>query len=266
MYLAAALQMTSLGDKARNLDKAVRLVEEAARRGASLVALPETFLYMGPERSKGEAAEPLDGPTLARLSRLARDLKVHLLAGSILETNAPGGRLYNTSVLFGPEGERKALYRKIHLFDVEIPDGARYCESETIARGSESVVAETSLGKIGLTICYDLRFPELYRALSAQGAQVLCVPAAFTHYTGKDHWEVLLRARAIENLSYVVAPAQVGQHTEKRTTWGHALIADPWGKVLASAEDGEGMALAPIDLAYLERVRRELPSLSHRVL
>jgi deaminated glutathione amidase len=222
--------------------------------------------YMGPEAEKERAAEPLDGPTFARFAAKARERRIHLLGGSIFESGAPGGRFYNTTALFGPDGERVAYYRKIHLFDVEIPDGARYHESKTIAPGSEAVVAPTPLAKFGLTICYDLRFPELYRALSAKGAEVLCVPAAFTAHTGKDHWEVLLRARAIENTCFVVAPAQFGRHSERRVTYGNALIADPWGTVVARASDGEGMAVGPIDRAVLDRVRKEIPSLAHRRL
>jgi predicted amidohydrolase len=266
MFLAAAVQMTSRADKQANLERALALVDEAARRGAQLVGLPENFLYMGPERDKAAAAEPLDGPCLTRLAARAREHRLHLLAGSVLEPGAPGGRFYNTSVLIGPDGERLASYRKIHLFDADIPDGARYRESETIAPGEQLAVVETALGRIGLSVCYDLRFPELYRALSARGAELLCVPAAFTLHTGKDHWEVLLRARAIENLCYVLAPAQWGQHSERRATFGRALVADPWGTVLATCGDGEGVAVAPVDRAVLERVRRELPCLENRRL
>jgi len=266
MFLAAAIQMTTLDDKEANVRRALALVDEAAARHAQFVALPENVIYMGPEKDKAKTAEPLDGPTLARFSVKARERQIHLLAGSILESGAPGGRFYNTSALFGPDGSRLAVYRKIHLFDVDIPDGARYRESETIAPGTDAVVVDTPLAKIGLSICYDLRFPELYRQLSAKGAEVLCVPAAFTAHTGKDHWEVLLRARAIENTCFVVAPAQFGRHSEKRVTYGNALIADPWGTVIARASDGEGMALGPIDRTLLERVRREIPSLSHRRL
>lgn len=266
MFLAAAVQMTSRADKQANLCKALGLVEQAAARGASFVALPESFLFMGPERDRAQTAEPLDGPSLAQVAKKARELGIYLLAGSISEAGAPDGRLYNSSVLFGPDGSRLAVYRKLHLFDVDLPDGARYRESETIAPGCEVVVAETALATVGLSICYDLRFPELYRALSARGALLLCVPAAFTLHTGKDHWEVLLRARAIENLSFVLAPAQFGEHSERRVTYGRALVIDPWGTVLAQAADGEGLALAAVDLERLARLRRELPALDHRRL
>jgi len=184
----------------------------------------------------------------------------------VLETGAPGGRVFNTSVLFGPDGGRLAVYRKVHLFDAEVGDGATYRESDAVAPGDGPVTAETPLGTVGLTICYDLRFPELYRALSAKGAVLFTVPSAFTLMTGKDHWEVLLRARAIENEAYVLAPAQGGRHTEGRMTYGHALVADPWGLVIARASDGEGLAMAEFDPALLARVRKNLPVLRHRRL
>lgn len=266
MPLLAALQMNSGADKARNLEVAERLVRKAARRGAELVGLPENFSWMGPEPERLSAAEPLDGPTLAAMSSLARELGVALLAGSVPEAGAPGGRVHNTSVLFGPTGARLAAYRKIHLFDVEIGDGATYRESAAVAPGAEAVAADVPFARVGLSVCYDLRFPELYRQLSARGATILTVPAAFTLMTGKDHWEVLLRARAIENLCYVMAPAQQGRHSEKRLTYGHALVADPWGLVVARASEGEGMALAEYDPELVARVRRDLPALSHRRL
>lgn len=265
-FRAAVVQMTSTEDREKNLRVADSLVHAAAARGAGLVGLPENFSFMGPEKDKLRFAEPVDGPVLGRMAALARKLKIHLLAGSILEAGAPEGRAYNTSVLFGPTGERAAAYRKIHLFDVAIPDGATYHESKSIAPGDRPVLARTDLGAIGLSVCYDLRFPELYRRLAAEGAEILCVPSAFTLHTGKDHWEVLLRARAIEDLCYVLAPAQFGRHSEQRVTYGNALIVDPWGAVVARASDGEGIAVADLDPAVLERVRRELPALSHRRL
>jgi deaminated glutathione amidase len=265
-FRAAVVQMTSIEDRERNLRAADALARRAAGAGAQLVAFPENFSWMGAEKDKAQFVEALDGPVLGRMAGLARELHVHLLAGSIMERGAPDGRAYNTSVLFGPDGSRIAVYRKIHLFDVAIPDGATYHESKTIAPGSEPVVAKTPLATLGLSVCYDLRFPELYRRLSAGGAEVLTVPSAFTLHTGKDHWAVLLRARAVENLCYVLAPAQFGRHNEKRVTYGHAMIVDPWGAVIAQASDGEGMALADLDPAVLQRVRTELPSLEHRRL
>ncbi len=266
MPLLAAVQMASGADKAHNLAAAERLVREAARRGAALVGLPENVAWMGPEPERAAAAESLEGPTLARFSALARSCGVHLLAGSVLEAGAPGGRLYNTSVLFGPDGQRLAVYRKMHLFDVEVGDGQTYRESAAVAPGQDVVTVQTPLGRLGLSVCYDLRFPELYRALSAQGAVLLTVPSAFTLMTGKDHWEVLLRARAVENQAYVLAPAQGGRHPGDRMTYGHALVVDPWGTVLACASEGEGLAMAEMDRALLERIRTRLPALQHRRL
>jgi predicted amidohydrolase len=264
--LLAAIQMASGADKAKNLDAAVRLVRRATSLGAGFIGLPENVAWMGPERERPGAAEPLDGPTLSSLGQLARELGIHLLAGSVLESGAPGDRVWNTSVLFGPDGERRAVYRKIHLFDAEVGDGAIYRESDAVAPGASLVTVETPLGVVGLSICYDLRFPELYRALSRAGAVLLTVPSAFTLLTGKDHWEVLLRARAIENQAYVLAPAQGGRHSEQRMTYGHALIADPWGLVIACASDGEGVAVAEFDPQRVARVRQNLPALQHRRL
>jgi deaminated glutathione amidase len=266
MTVLAAVQMTSGADKAANVEKAVALVRRAAKRGAGFVGLPENFAWMGPEAERDQNAEALDGPTLATMGRLAKELSVTLLAGSVLEAGAPGGRSFNTSVLFGPDGGRLGVYRKIHLFDVEVGDGQTYRESAAVAPGTEVVVAEAPFGKVGLSVCYDLRFPELYRAQSAAGAVLLTVPAAFTLATGKDHWEVLLRARAIENQAYVVAPAQQGKHPRDRMTWGHAMVVDPWGLVTARASEGEGLAVAELDLALLARVRANLPALKHRRL
>jgi predicted amidohydrolase len=262
----AAVQMTSGADKASNLEAATRLIRKAADAGAGFVGVPENFSWMGPEPERDQNAESLDGATLARMAELAKSLKISVLAGSILETGAPGGRLFNTSVLFGPDGQRLGLYRKIHLFDVEVGDGQTYRESAAVAPGTEVVVADAPLGKVGMSVCYDLRFPELYRRHAEAGAVLLTVPAAFTLMTGKDHWEVLLRARAIENQAWVIAPAQQGRHPKDRLTWGHAMVVDPWGLVVACASEGEGFALAELDLEYLAKVRRTLPALQHRRL
>ena len=266
MILAAAVQMTSGADKAANLASAVKLIERAAAQGARFIGVPENFAWMGPESDRDAAAESIDGPTLVAMSALARRLSITLLAGSVLERGAPGGRLFNTSVLFGPGGERLGTYRKMHLFDVEVGDGQTYRESAAVAPGPAPVLVQTPFGSVGLSICYDLRFPELYRQYSAGGATVLTVPAAFTLMTGKDHWEVLLRARAIENLCHVFAPAQWGLHPKERRTFGQAMIVDPWGLVIARASDGEGFALGPIDEQLTARVRASLPSLQHRRL
>ncbi|MDP1825749.1 MAG: carbon-nitrogen hydrolase family protein [Archangium sp.] len=262
----AAVQMTSGADKALNLESATRLILKAAESGAQLVGVPENFSWMGPEAERKLNTETLEGETLGRMAELARSLKISVLAGSILEAGAPGGRLFNTSVLFGPEGQRLGVYRKIHLFDVEVGDGQTYRESAAVAPGTEVVVADSPVGKVGLSVCYDLRFPELYRRHAEAGAVLLTVPAAFTLMTGKDHWEVLLRARAIENQAYVIAPAQQGRHPKDRLTWGHAMVVDPWGLVVARASEGEGLAMAELDLEYLAKVRRTLPALQHRRL
>jgi predicted amidohydrolase len=262
----AAVQMTSGADKAQNLETAARLIRKASESGCKFVGVPENFAWLGPEPERAANAETLEGETLARMAELARGLSITLLAGSVLETGAPGGRLYNTSVLFGPDGARLGVYRKIHLFDVEVGDGQTYRESAAVAPGTEVVVADAPFGKVGLSVCYDLRFPELYRQHAEGGAILLTVPAAFTLMTGKDHWEVLLRARAIENQAYVVAPAQQGHHPKDRLTWGHAMVVDPWGLVTARASEGEGLAMAELDLDYLAKVRRGLPALQHRRL
>lgn len=266
MTLLAAVQMTSGADKAQNLATATTLIRKAARRGAQFIGLPENFAWMGPEPERDQNAESLEGPTLSTLQALAKELSVTLLAGSMLEGGAPGGRLFNTSVLFGPDGARLGTYRKMHLFDVEVGDGQTYRESAAVAPGTEVVVASAPFGKVGLSVCYDLRFPELYRRHSEAGAVLLTVPAAFTLATGKDHWEVLLRARAIENQAYVIAPAQQGRHPKDRMTWGHAMIVDPWGLVTARASEGEGLAMAEFDEALLTKLRRNLPALQHRRL
>jgi predicted amidohydrolase len=270
--LAAVCQLTSGADVGRNLETCRRLVHEARRRGAALVALPENFAFIG--QNEGDAvahAEPLPpagspGPILSAMMETAQREGVWLLCGAMPERSEWPTKMYNTSVLLSPEGKIVARYRKIHLFDVGIPNGPTFQESRTVAPGAETVVAETALGTIGLSVCYDLRFPELYRALVARGARILTVPSAFTQHTGKDHWHPLLRARAIESQCYVLAPAQFGRPNEKRVCYGHALIVDPWGTVVAEASDHEGVVLGEIDIGFQEKVRRELPCLTHRRL
>lgn len=264
-FLAAAVQLCSRDDREANVREALALVDAACDRGARLVALPENVDFIGAEERKIAGAESLGGPTFRAFADKARERGVWLLAGTIAERGRPS-RIHNTSVLYGPDGAAAAVYRKIHLFDVDLPDGVRYQESAIVDPGSEPVVAKTPLAAIGMSVCYDLRFPELYRALATGGAEVLTVPSAFTLHTGKDHWEVLLRARAIENTAYVIAPAQGGRHGGGRVTYGHALIADPWGTVIARCSDGPGFCVAELAPDVLERVRRELPSLRHRRL
>lgn len=263
-YLAAAIQMAAASDKAANLERAERLIRLAAARGANLVALPETFNWRGRRSEEAAAAEPLEGPSLARISRLAGELGVHIVAGSITE-DAPGQpKRYNTSVLIGADGARAAVYRKIHLFDVDLPGRVTVRESDAKLSGTEVVAARTPLGTVGLTVCYDLRFPELYRQLTfGGGAEIITVPSCFTFPTGEAHWEALLRARAIENQVYVIAPAQFGPNVHGFSDYGNSAIVDPWGRVIGRAADQEGVVVAPIDLEYLARVRRELPALAH---
>ncbi len=263
---AAAVQMASGEDKERNLETAERLVREAAGRGARLVALPELFNCLGRKEQVIRAAEPVPGPTSRRMGDLARRLRITLLAGSLCERAEGRNRVFNTSLLFDESGTLLARYRKIHLFDVNLPGRVSYRESSWMAPGRDVVSADSGHGRLGLSICYDLRFPELYRRLVRQGCRILLVPSAFSLPTGRDHWEVLLRSRAIENQTYVIAPNQCGQHTPGFATCGRSVIIDPWGIPLAAAPDGEGVILARLDICRQETIRRELPALCHRQL
>ena len=268
MALAAAIQLCSGPNVDENLDKAEKWIVEAVKRGAQLAVLPENFALMGEhERDKFRIAEmlPGNGPILTRMSDLARREKIALVLGGMAE-RVSDEKVYNSCVYLTADGAVGAVYRKIHLFDVEIGDGATYQESKTVAPGTVPGWVDSPLGKVGLSVCYDVRFPELYRQLATQGARILVVPAAFTQKTGLAHWHVLLRARAIENLCYVIAAAQVGSHPRGRVTFGHSLICDPWGEVLAEAGDQEGVIVAEIDLVRQDEFRRALPSLGHRRL
>jgi predicted amidohydrolase len=259
---AAAVQLNSNGDKARNLAAAERLVRAAAADGAGLVALPEKWNLLAAGEELVAGAEALDGPSLSAARGWARELGVHLLAGSIAE-RGEAGLASNTSVLIGPDGEDLAAYRKIHMFDVDA-GGVSYRESEHEQPGSEIVTAPVGDLVVGLSVCYDLRFPELFRILALRGARILTVPSAFTAATGRDHWEVLLRARAIENQAFVLAPNQIGAAPPHFDSFGHSAIVDPWGRVLAMAPDEECFVAAELDLGAQERVREELPSLANR--
>jgi predicted amidohydrolase len=261
--MAAVVQMTSTADVERNLASAESLVRRASSLGARFVSLPENFAFL---RSEGEPvveAQAIDGTWVRGMSGLARELGITVLLGSLPEKIAGDSRVHNTSVLLGPDGATIAVYRKIHLFDIDLPGMEHLKESRAVRPGEDAVVARAPFGPLGLTICYDVRFPELYRALTRAGARVLAVPSAFTERTGKDHWEVLLRARAVENLAYVVAAAQVGHHGRGRSSHGHAMIVDPWGAIMAQVPDGEGVAAAELDFARQDRLRRELPALDH---
>ncbi len=270
LWLAAA-QVCSTEDVGQNLARCRGLIADAAGAGAKLVGLPENFAYLGTDRDHKlalaeEATDQAGGPILNAMRDSARQAGVWLLLGGFPEKTATPERIGNTSLLLDPEGRIRARYRKMHLFDVEIPGGNKFQESATVEAGTEPVVAETPWGGLGLTICYDLRFPELYRVLAGRGARMIAVPAAFTRETGKDHWHLLLRARAVENQVFVFAPAQYGFHGGKRASYGHALVTDPWGVVLAECGEREGFALAYLDFEYQDRVRQSLPCLSHRKL
>jgi predicted amidohydrolase len=251
-------------DVEENLVEAEGLLAASADAGADLASLPEVFTYRGSSRRHAEVAETVPGPTTERLAAAARRHHMWVLGGSILESSE--GRMYNTSLLFDRSGEQVARYRKIHLFDVDLPGVAPVRESDTYAPGEEIVTTETEFGRVGLSICYDLRFPELYRSMMARGARVLFVPANFQHATGSAHWEVLLRARAIENQCYVLAADQIGDHEPGRTCFGRSMVIDPWGTVLSQAPDTVGVAVADLDLGRLQRIRTELPSLANRRL
>jgi nitrilase len=263
----AALQMVSTPDVARNLDAAARLVGEAAAAGARLAALPEYFCLLGRrDTDKLAVAEaPGDGPIQRTLAALAREHALWLVGGTLPIATAAPDRVLNRSVVYAPDGRAAAHYDKLHLFAFD--DGREsYDEARTLAAGSTPVALQCGTLRVGLSICYDLRFPELYRALAEPPCDLMVVPAAFTHTTGRAHWELLLRARAVENQCYVLAPAQGGTHENGRRTFGHSLVVDPWGEVLACREEGEGVVLAELDPARIAEVRRQLPALAHRRL
>jgi predicted amidohydrolase len=259
----AAVQLNSNGDKQRNLAAAERLVRESAASGAEFVALPEKWNLLAGGEELVAGAEPLDGPSLSAARGWAHELGIHLLAGSISERGREGEKASNTSILIGPGGDDLAVYRKIHMFDVDA-GGVSYRESEHERPGTEPVTAPLADLVLGMTVCYDLRFPELFRILALRGARIVAVPSAFTLATGRDHWEVLLRARAIEDQVFVVAPNQTGEAPPHYSSFGHSMIVDPWGVVLATAPDGEGFVAAELDLAAQDRVRESLPSLANR--
>lgn len=267
-FLAAVVQMTSTSDEEENWRQAKALIEKAARLGAELVVTPENTNFLGPHEEKVRRAEPLDGPTCGRFAALADSLDLFLLLGSFNEASDEPERCFNTSVLFGQEGEILGVYRKIHLFDIDLGPSAGFRESATVKPGDEVVVAETPLGRLGLSICYDLRFGELYRELVQRGAELIAIPSAFTATTGKAHWEVLVRARAIETQTWVLAAGQHGAHDDGglRESHGQSLIVDPWGQIVAAVPDGPGVALAEIDLDRVRRVRAGLPVARHRRL
>ena len=269
MPSAAVIQLTSGPEVAANLADARALLEQAASEGAVLAALPENFAIMGrKETDKLDVSEEFgEGPIQAFLGHTARELKMWIIGGTApIRVDGQPGKVAAASLLFDDEGRCVARYDKIHLFDVDIPGREeRYRESATIAAGQSPTVVSTPIGKLGMAVCYDVRFPELFRVMESQGAEVLSLPSAFTAPTGRAHWEILLRARAVENLSYVIAPAQGGQHANGRETHGDSMIVDPWGHVLARvATPGPGLAIAEIDHTVLQELRGRFPALNHR--
>jgi deaminated glutathione amidase len=260
----AAIQLNSTADTAANLAAADRLTRAAAADGARLIVLPEKWTVIGSDEQLQVGAEELDGPAISWARAVARELKIDLVAGSIAERVVGQELLANTSVHVDPRGELRAVYRKVHMFDVEI-DGRSYRESDVEQAGEEIVLSETSDGvELGLSICYDLRFPELFRILAVRGARVVALPSAFTLPTTRDHWETLIRARAIENQTFVIAANQVGRHPGGQRSGGRSMIVDPWGVVLAQAPDREGYAVADCDLESQREIRTRLPSLANR--
>lgn len=264
-FSVACIQMNSGGDIHANIAKIEAMVADAARRGAQLVALPENCFVM---EEPGQGTKRVlytmhDHPGLEVAQAVAKNNRVWLLVGSMAVKIDESGKTLNRSLLIGDSGQIVHSYDKIHLFDVELPGGEKYMESAKMLPGTHAVVADTPWAKLGMTVCYDVRFPHLYRTLAQAGAKILTVPAAFTYVTGEAHWHVLLRARAIENGCFVIAPAQVGTHPGNRRTYGHALIVDPWGKVLADAGSEEGVIIAKLDIQQAEQVRSRIPSLKH---
>ncbi len=257
------VQINSQEDRQRNVSRAVELIGEAAGQGAQLVALPEYTTFLGRSDIQPQHVEALDGETAQAFAAAAKRYNVWIHGGSLIERSGQPHKNYNTSLVFNPNGERVAMYRKIHLFDVDIAPGS-YRESDSLIPGEDIVTTDVNGVRLGLTICFDVRFPELYRALALAGAKIIAVPAAFTAFTGKDHWEVLLRARAIENQCYIIAPAQWGEHPVGRMCYGRSMIINPWGTVIAQAADGEGVVVANLDMHDLERIRKSVPSLANR--
>ena len=261
----AVIQLNSRNIPSENMAAVEQSLDRAAEMGAEFVALPELWTYLGPYSGYDEAAQTIPGPAIALLQEKAREHNMIVHGGSIVERHPTlSGKFYNTSVLIDRHGEIVARYRKIHLFDVHLANGEKHLESERIVPGDSVVTAEIAGITFGLSVCYDLRFPELYRSLALQGAQVLLVPAGFTLHTGRDHWEVLLRARAIENLCYVVAPGQVGTYPPNKQCFGRSMIVDPWGLVIAQAQDAPTVILCEVDLAQIDQARAQIPCLEHR--
>jgi len=259
-YTVAVCQMDSRDDKQANLEQASALIREAAAKGAALAAFPETMSYIG--RGFSQQAETIPGPLSRFLCEQSKENSLWLVSGSFPEQD-PSGKPKNTMLLIDPDGNIRAKYSKLHMFDVEIANGPVYKESAHNTAGDSIVLADTPFGRLGFAICYDLRFDEVFRIMALNGAQVVIIPSSFTMNTGKDHWEPLLRARAIENGIYIVAPAQIGQKVGMNA-YGKSMVIDPWGDVIARAGDRTCCVTAEIDLDYLENVRAQVPSLRNR--
>jgi len=262
----AVVQLTCTENTQDNMKKVLRLSKQAIAAGAKLITLPENYGFLGGEEEKLAYAQDIDdGPFIEPLRRLAQEHQVGILAGGLPEKTNTKDKVFNTAVFIAEDGSTLAAYRKIHLFDIDLNE-ASFKESSHVTPGDQTVVATFHGWKIGMSICYDLRFPELYRKLVQEGAQILCIPAAFTLHTGKDHWQPLIQCRAIENQAYVAAPAQFGRHSAKRASWGKSMLVDPWGSIIGQAKEAEGFALASFEKSYLKQVRRGLPALTHRRL
>jgi len=258
-------QLTSINDKEKNLEACAKVVKEAKDKGVSFLSLPECFAFIGENEDQTRAnAEPLDGPIMKKYLDLAKTHEIWLSLGGFHEKVPTSDRIHNTHLIVNPQGEIVKIYRKIHLFDINIPNGPVMQESKVIAPGDRMALCSTPFGNIGMSVCYDVRFPELYASLRHKGAHIILIPAAFTVKTGVAHWKTLLVARAIETQCYVIAAAQVGWHHPKRASYGHAMIIDPWGTILAEAQEEPGLATATVDMAFLEDVRRNMPVLNHR--
>ncbi len=260
----AACQLNSKSDKEANITTALSLLDRAASYGADLAVLPEYTEFMGDDAGAMAAAESLPGPTTNRIAAKAREHKMWVLLGSMRIAEPGANQCSNTSVLFDRDGQIVTTYRKLHLYDVNLPGRVVYKESDTVLAGSDIVTTDIEGVTAGLSICYDVRFPELYRIMTLVGAKLLFVPAAFALYTGRDHWELLLRARAVENQCYVIAAAQVGTYLPGKACAGRSMIIDPWGTVLATAQDGVGIAVADLNFDQLDKVREELPAITNR--
>ena len=266
---AAAVQLQSQDSVSENLAQCKKLVQAARREGAEIVVLPENFAFFGAEETKRGVAERVPdahAEIQAALADMAQSSELHLVAGGFPEASGEPARPYNTALVYGPNGALVTSYRKVHLFDVALQDGTVLAESAATSAGDSVVTFDIGRFRVGLSICYDLRFPELYRALVSRGANVIVVPSAFTLHTGKDHWHPLLRARAIESQAYVIAAAQWGKHPRGRSTYGHSLIVDPWGTIVAEASDRVGVVCATLDRNYIDQVRAAVPCLNHRKL